>query len=188
MDSINDWILSAIRNQVQAIGTQSGWLEMERIGFTQGLQRTIKHIMSGGTLLLCTDDSLKWFYEYILDRINTAYNDRPFIPIYGLDSSITKLISTRDSKGRKDNDDVYDLLDMSYTKYAFWYIGNAKNPNANFALNKENGLFWILDEKYEFAFTLDSKDEFLDFKLLQMFDLFHKALFGAIFSNFNFND
>ncbi|PAF48983.1 hypothetical protein BKH43_07505 [Helicobacter sp. 13S00401-1] len=188
MGSINDWILNAIRNQVQAIGMQSGWLEVDRIRFTQGVQRSIKHIVNAGTLLLCTDDSLKWFRNYILSKINNASNDRPFIPIYGLESSLTNLISARDAMGKKDNDDLYDLLDMSYTNYAFWYIGKASNPNANLALNKENGLFWMLDAEYEFAFTLDSKDEFLDFKLLQMFDLFQQALFGAIYSNYHLND
>ena len=51
---------------------------------------------------------------------------------------------------------------------------------ADLCMGKGNGLFWVLNEGVRQSFALRENDEFLDYKLLEMLQLFEKALYASV--------
>ena len=180
MTNINEWMLHALRKDADKLNRMPlQWLEIDRNSWTPLVARAISFLLNGGTFLLCTDKKSAWLQHYILNRLNTIDTKRPFVPIYALDSSLIGLIEA------KQGESVKDLLDMSYQSYALWYIGQTENAIAQFSLEFRESFLWILDESLEHSFTLHSNDYNLDFKLLQAYRIFEKALFAGICGEFS---
>ncbi|RDU73410.1 hypothetical protein CQA66_01745 [Helicobacter aurati] len=178
MGHIDEWMLYALRNNATALNCPLQWLEIERLSWTPLVMRAVSFIVNGGTFLLCVDSQREWLQRYILNAINSTEIQRPFIPIYALDSSLINLLHCNDNQA------VRDMLDMSYPRYAFWYIGKCDNVVAQFALDIRDSFLWIFDEPLEHSFILNSTDKHLDFKLLQAFRIFEHALFAGICGEF----
>ncbi|MDO7253670.1 HobA family DNA replication regulator [Helicobacter cappadocius] len=171
---ISDWMLKAIREESESVAMMSGWLEMERYQWVSMTSRTIGHILNGGTLLVCTDEDRQWFGKYIVSSINRlGGKSRPILPVFNFTDLLPKVF--------KENSLINDALDISYKDYMFWYIGKTGNPLANLAFSRENGFFWIFDDSIQDGLTLSSLDTMIDYKLIQLFRIFEKTLFDALF-------
>ncbi|STQ86556.1 hypothetical protein LS73_003685 [Helicobacter muridarum] len=181
MGHINEWMLQTLRDNATTLNCPLQWLEFQRLHWTPLVMQAVSFIVNGGTFLLCVDHEREWLQYYIMNTINNIDIQRPFVPIYALDSSLIKLLHTNDNQA------VRDMLDMSYPRYAFWYIGKCDNAIAQFALDIRDSFLWIFDEPLEHSFVLDSKDKHLDFKLLQAFRIFESALFAGICGEFEIN-
>lgn len=72
------------------------------------------------------------------------------------------------------------MLDMAYRDYAFFYIGKREGLRAELAISNENSFLWLLDESLSHAFTLESYNAMLDFRLLQLYKIFDQTLSAMI--------
>ena len=176
--ALSDWMLKTLREEANQFALTSGWLEMERFEWVPLVSRTIDYMLGGGTLLLCVDENLEWFSKYIVSNINKEAANRPLVPVFALYDIVTDIASHND-------DLVHDMLTLSYKDYAFWYVGGIGTRMAEIALNKQNGFFWIFDDAMQGALKLDSADKMMDYKLIQLYKNFEKALFGAILGDIN---
>lgn len=173
---ISDWMLKTIREESDSVALMSGWLEMERYQWVSMTSRTISHILSGGTVLVCTDEEREWFGKYIVSSINRlGGKSRPILPIFNFLDLLPKTLLTKETSL------INDMLDISYKDYMFWYIGKTSTPLANLAFSRENGFFWIFDESIQDGLMLSSLDTMIDHKLIQLFRIFEKTLFDALF-------
>ena len=76
-----------------------------------------------------------------------------------------------------------DMLSLSFPAgYTFFYIGKGNDPRAQIAKRKDDSFSWLLDERSQNSFYLDSKDENLDIKLIQLITLFDKSIDSILFS------
>ena len=129
MQHINEWMLKALRADMESLQRMPlQWLEFERNNWSPLIKRAIAFMLNGGTFLLCTDSNRRWLQYYILSKLNTLSIQRPYVPIYGLDESLIKLLDSHDYQA------LQDVLNMSYRSYALWYIGKTDNKIAQFAL------------------------------------------------------
>ncbi|RDU66113.1 hypothetical protein CQA53_04755 [Helicobacter didelphidarum] len=186
MQSINEWMLKTLRNDAEHLNAMpSHWLEIIRDTWTPLIMRAISFILNDGTFLLCTDSKRSWLQTYILSKLNSLEVRRPYIPIYSFDVSLLKLLC---SKKDSDNGALQDVLNMSYHRYALWYIGKIDNDIAKFALEIPESFLWVLDESLENSFMLQSSDLNLDFKLIQAYRIFEQALFAGICGEFHIEE
>ncbi len=178
--NINEWMMNALRKDAEDINRMPlQWLEIMRNSWTPIVARAVSFIINGGTFLLCVDSKRIWLKHYILNHLNNSEINRPFIPVYGLDSSLINLLEAKQSES------VKDILDISYNSYALWYIGKSNSVFAEFALDLRDSFLWVLDDSLEHSFTLNSNDPNLDFKLLQAYRIFEQTLFSGICGEFN---
>lgn len=181
--NINEWMMHALRKEAENINRMPlQWLEIMRNIWTPLVKRAVSFIINGGTFLLCTDSKRTWLQHYILNKLNNITANRPLIPIYALDSSLMNLVEAKQTEAIK------DLLDLSYSSYALWYIGQSENPLAQFGLELSESFLWVLDLSLEHSFTLQSNDPNLDFKLLQAYRIFEKSLFAGIYGEFELDN
>ena len=181
--NINEWMRHTLRKDCENINKMPlQWLEIERSRWTPFVVGAINFLINGGTFLLCTDSKRTWLKHYILSKLNSTEANRPFVPIYALDTPLIAMLEA------KQNEAIKDLLDMSYPNYALWYIGQSQNQLAQFSLEIPESFLWILDESLEHSFTFQSNDSNLDFKLLQAYRVFEQALFAGICGEFVFGD
>ena len=175
MQDFKEWTLDAIREE----GSSFSWLEEQRFDWSTTTAHALEQIINGKTIILITDQSRKWFEQYILSSINTAKQDRPLLPIVSIDSMYQHYDSIR---GGDMIDVVEDMISLAHKDdYFFWYIGKGDDKRADIAKRKDNSYFWIFDEDYLNAFNLKSYDKSLDIKLLQLYKLFDASLNGAMF-------
>ena len=74
------------------------------------------------------------------------------------------------------------MLELSFPNgYTFFYIGEGSDNRATLAKRDENSFLWLLDEKNQKGFYLNSHDEFLDQKLISLARLVDKSIDGALF-------
>jgi len=175
VQDFKEWTLDAIREE----GSSFSWLEEQRFDWSTTTAQALEQIINGKTIILITDQSRKWFEQYILSYINTAKQDRPLLPIVSIDSMYQHYNSI---SGGDMIDVVEDMIALSHKDdYFFWYIGKGDDKRADIAKRKDNSYFWIFDEDYLNAFNLKSYDKSLDIKLLQLYRLFDASLNGAMF-------
>ncbi len=121
MTPILDWTLETIRED----GSSFSWMEECRYEWVPIIQRAIKKILDGYTVLILTDDLRSWYAKYIADKINILQNERPFLPIYTLKSMFHNLDKM---DNREELDLLEDMLEISYPRgYFIWYIGSAES-------------------------------------------------------------
>ena len=176
MKDLTTWTLEAIRSD----DTMMSWLEERRYEWAPIVGSAIAKILEGQTVILLTDESNRWFEEYIVRRINRPGSNRPLLPFYSFDAIYPYVDSVRTDQ---DIDLLFDMLSLSYPQgFFFWYIGKADHPRARIALRNEESLLWVMDEEMTNSFTLRSGDELIDIKLLQLYRLFDKTLSAALFA------
>lgn len=173
------WLDREIR-QADNKGIMSGWLYEWRLDIVPLFRQTLRHIIDGGSLILLTDAQHEWLGSYITQHINPPNKTRPFFPVYEL-SSLGFMIdkSLRDSEDKAFSM-IINMLNLSFKKYSFWYIGR-RNPRAEFVLLQNYSFVWLIDENLPKTFNFSSSDELIDYKLLQMYRLFENALCASVF-------
>ncbi len=170
------WTLEAIRSD----DTMMSWLEERRYEWAPIVGNAISKILEGQSVIIITDDTSRWFEEYLVRQINRPGTNRPLLPFFSFDALYPFAASIRKDQ---DVDLLFDMMDLSYPQgYFFWYIGKADHQMARIALRNEESLLWVMDEEMANSFTLKSYDEMIDIKLLQLFRLFDKTLGAALFA------
>ena len=181
MKNLSEWMLTTIREENNKILLNSDWLEFDRFEWEGLLSRVISFLLNEGTFLLCTDEKYDWFARYISINLNRIGENRPLIPVFLLKEILPNIAQFNASQNINV---IHDMLSLGFRKYAFWYVGNTNNPMGQLALSKpQDSFFWIFDESIQSALRLDSKDSMIDYKLIQMYKIFEKALFGVIFGD-----
>ncbi len=159
------------------------WLEERRYEWLPLAEDALQRIVAGYTVLLLSDDERDWFVSYVVTKLNGS-KTRPFIPVYDLKKMAPYCgrLSTNE-----DIELLFDMLSISYSdRYFIWYVGRASSPYVKIAKKREDSFLWILDEDMQNNFTLQSFDDLLDIKLIQLFRLFEKSLEAAIFGEVEF--
>ncbi len=176
MTPILDWTLETIRED----GSSFSWMEECRYEWVPIIQRAIKKILDGYTVLILTDDLRSWYAKYIADKINLLQNERPFLPIYTLKSMFHNLDKM---DNREEIDLLEDMLEISYPRgYLIWYIGSAESIYTKFVFRNDDNLLWIIDGDVPNSFYLKNGGISLDIKLIQLFKLFNKTIDASLFN------
>ena len=175
MSDFAQWSLDAIREE----GGSLSWLEEYRFEWSKTTAYALEQILNGKTIILITDEKRKWFEEYILTSINNIKLERPLVPIISIDSIYPHY---NNISGGEMIDMLDDMIALSYKNdYFFWYIGKGDDKRSDIAKRKDESYFWIFDEDFNNAFTLQSYDPVLDIKLLQLYRLFDASLSATMF-------
>ncbi len=171
----SSWTLEQIRSK----GSALSWMEERRFDWVAIAAAAIEQLMSARTLLLITDREREWFARYTLSRLNKFDTQRPLLPIISLGTIFPYLDKINDSEQLKI---LEDMLSLAFPNdHMFFYIGKGSDPRAQIAKSKSDSLLWLLDETAQNSFSLSSKDEDLDIKLIQLLMLFDKSIDAILF-------
>ena len=172
----SSWTLERIREE----GTSLNWMEERRFDWAPLAATAIDRLINAQTFLLITDRKREWFARYILSRLNKYDGHRPLLPIVSLGTVFPYI---DELKNEEQMTVLEDMLTLSFPAgYTFFYIGRGNDPRAQIAKRKDDSFSWLLDERSQNSFYLDSKDENLDIKLIQLITLFDKSIDAILFS------
>lgn len=156
------------------------WMEERRYDWLALASSAIEKILEGQSILLVTDFDRAWFEKYILSRINNNLSRRPLVPIFGLKQIYPYM---DEIKNKNDIEFLKDMLSIAFKdNYFIWFIGRNSDARSEIAKSNSDSFMWVFDQKVQNSFYLNSVDELLDIKLLQLFRLFDKSLDAALFS------
>jgi hypothetical protein len=177
MQQLLKWTLENIREEESCFS----WMEEYRYEWAPLVKSAASQVGRGKTVLIITDESRRWFGEYILSRVNELQKNRPLLPFYQLLDmfpNLQSLTSTQDLQL------LEDMLDISYPNgYYIWYIGRGNHPYTKLAYRNQDNFLWILDEEVQNSFALRSSDPLLDIKLLQLYKLFDMTISEMLFGD-----
>jgi hypothetical protein len=180
LQEFTNWTIKTIRSD-RLIGP---WLEERKFEWLPLISNTLINIMEHQkAVLILTDKEFEWFESYILSNINKKSLNRPILPFYsfnGFNFNLEELKTDTDFKF------IYDMLGIMFPQgYLFWYIGKSKSKRATIAKIAKQPLLWIMDEDLPDSFYLESNDESVDIRLLNMYRLFDKTINGVLFDEVN---
>ena len=177
MQEFTNWTINSIREDI-LIGN---WMEERKFDWIPLVAKAITNIIEKNrSVLIITDNEHIWFKNYILANINKKSLNRPMLPFYAFDSFTA---SVEDIKTEVDIQLIKDMLNISFPNgYFFWYIGKSKTKFSTLAKISEDSFLWLMDEDTPESFFLNSQDEALDIRLLNMFRLFNKTLAAVLFA------
>ncbi|MEA1914432.1 MAG: HobA family DNA replication regulator [Campylobacterota bacterium] len=177
MQEFTNWTINTIRED-KLLGS---WLEEKKYEWTPLVAKSISNLLDKDcTVIVITDEDREWFLEYIMSNINQSKNNRPYLPFYDFRALGKKLSNIQSDE---DIALVSDMLNISFPNgYCFWYIGKSQNKLATIAKVHKKSFLWLLDEEVQNSFYLQSSDEALEMKLLQMYRLYNKTLSAALFA------
>ena len=176
MKNFSTWTLETIRKDT----SRMSWMEERRFEWIPLAANAIHKLIDGHTFLLVTDREREWFARYTLSNLNKPTNNRPFLPIVSLGTVFPYLDTVRD---RDSFDMLEDMLSLSFPNgYTFFYIGKSTDARAQIAKRRSDSFLWIMDEHLQNSFRLDSQDEILDIKLIQLLRLFDKSIDAILFA------
>ena len=176
MKDFSSWTLVRIREE----GSSMSWMEERRFDWVPLAGSAIDRLVNAQTFLLVTDREREWFARYILSKLNKNDGHRPLLPIVSLGTVFPYIDSLKDEEQMSV---LEDMLSLSFPAgYTFFYIGKGNDPRAQIAKRKDNSFAWLLDEKVQNSFYLNSKDENLDIHLIQLISLFDKSIDAILFS------
>lgn len=186
MERLDLWLKEAIIQEDNK-GIMSGWLLEQRLGLASIFHRVLVHILNGGSLIMLTDSQRQWFSKYVTQNINLPSKTRPFFPIFEIESlgfMIDMNLNYDNTPGRHFGA-INKMLERSFDKnYMLWYVGK-KTIRGDFALSfmSNESFIWLIDgqDMPTKTIRLSSLDELLDYKLLQLYKLFEKALCATVF-------
>ncbi|SQB99377.1 HobA family DNA replication regulator [Helicobacter fennelliae] len=171
-----EWLLDSIRQDYKKWTLDRSWLEENRNPWADTAIYAIRHILNGGSLIIATDEKRAWFESYALSKFFQSGQNRPLLPIF----SLNKILPPDFVIHKSNIQNIYNMLHIAYNKYMFWYIGQVNNDIAHLCLGQDFTLVWSFDEGIKNSFYLRSNDPFLDIKLIEMLDLFEKAIYAVI--------
>lgn len=171
MQEFTNWTVDTIRSD-KLLGA---WMEERKFDWLPLVSQTITNIIDKNkSVLIITDESHEWFMNYILTHINQKKLARPYFPFYSFNSFHTNIDNI---KTENDIQLIHDMLKNSFPNgYIFWYIGRSHSKRATLAKISKQPFLWLMDEELSNSFYLDSNDEALDIRLLNMYRLFNKTL------------
>lgn len=176
MKDFSSWTLEKIREE----GSSMNWMEERRFDWVPLVASSIDRLINAQTFLLITDKKREWFARYILGKLNRYDGDRPLLPVVSLGTVFPYIDNLKDEEQMSI---LEDMLSLSFPAgYTFFYIGEGSDKRAKIAKRKNDSFSWLLDEKVQNSFFLDSKDENLDIKLIQLITLFDKSIDAILFS------
>lgn len=177
MQEFLNWTIDTIRED-RLLGS---WLEEKKFEWTSIVSKFLSNIIDNNcSVIIITDSDREWFLEYLLSNINSSKEGRPYFPFYDFRSIYGKFGKMNSDL---ELDLLKDMLSISFPNgYCFWYIGKSNHKRANIAKVSNNSFMWIMDENMQNAFNLQSTDEAIDLKLIQMFRLFNKTLSATLFA------
>ncbi len=174
MQDLSSWTLEYIRKDMKM-----SWMEEKRFEWVSAIAPSIQNLVDAKSVLIITDTKREWLAEYIVNRINRDTFDRPLLPIIRLSSIFGHIDSINSDDRFQLLDDMLSLLFSS--GYSIFYIGDKDDKRADFAKFKDNSMFWFLGSRVENGFSLNSKDERLDEKLLELVNLYDKSIDALLF-------
>ena len=175
MQDFSNWTLETIRNDK----SQLSWMEERRYDWTPLISSSLNTLLSGVTYIIITDKEREWFGKYIIEMLNRPSKNRPLLPFYSFKSIFNS--GMQQLKTREGLLILQDLLSISFSKgYRYFYIGSSSNPKASLAKGKDDSLMWIMDEPLPNSFHLETNDDLLDIKLIQLARLFDKSIDSAL--------
>ncbi len=181
MQKLLTWTLESIREEDSSFS----WLEEYRYEWTPLVKSAVSKIRDGYSVLIITDDENRWFAKYIMSKINHKDLNRPFLPIFPLETIFPNL---KTLNSVVDFELLGDMLDISYKEgYYIWYIGKSDHTYAKFSYKNDDNFLWVLDDEIPNSFRFRSHDPLLDIKLLQLFKLFNKTIDIALFNSKDFD-
>ncbi len=166
--------------QIRAKGSSMSWMEERRFDWVPLVAVAIERLVNARTLLVVTDREREWFARYTLSKLNKFDTQRPLLPIISLGTVFPYMDKISDSEQLEI---LENMLSLAFPNdYMFFYIGKGSDPRAQIAKSKQDSLMWLFDETAQNSFTLNSKDEELDIKLIQLLTLFDKSIDAILFS------
>ncbi|MEA1953884.1 MAG: HobA family DNA replication regulator [Campylobacterota bacterium] len=177
MQQLLKWTLETIREEESCFS----WMEEYRYEWAPLVKSATAQVIEGKTVLIITDNSHRWFGNYILSSVNALQKDRPLLPFYNLIDQFPNLVNINSTQ---DLQLLEDMLDISHPNgYYIWYIGKGDYPLTKLAYRNDDSFLWIMDEEIQNSFALRSSDPLLDIKLLQLFKLFDATISAALFGD-----
>ena len=172
------WTVDTIREPKNVIGS---WMEERKFDWIPIVSKAVSNIIDKNkSVLIITDHEHEWFEKYILSNINKKTLSRPYLPFYSFNSFISNIDSV---KSENDIQLIHDMLQNSFPNgYFFWYIGKSQSNRANIAKISKQPFLWLMDEELSNSFYLNSNDENIDIRLLNMYRLFNKTLEAVLFA------
>ncbi|MDR2635523.1 MAG: HobA family DNA replication regulator [Campylobacteraceae bacterium] len=181
-EKFQQWTLEAIRKE----GAGLSWLEEKRLEWTPLLASTLKKMLDGYTFIIMNDNDYEWFTEYMLLSINKPTKDRPFVPFVNIKSIFPNIDLL---KSNEDFEILEDMLSLMFKEtYAFFYVGKSNDVKYRIAKRKYDSFLWIIGEQVQNSFYLDSTDERLDIKLLELFKLLNRSIDAVLSAEVTLED
>ena len=171
MQEFINWTVDTIR-QDKYLGS---WLEERKYDWTPLISKSITNLIDKEkSVLIITDKDFEWYMHYILTNINKTKSGRPLLPFYDFNAFNSNIDNI---KTENDIELIHDMLSISFPNgYFFWYIGKSQSKRATLAKISKQPFLWLMDEELSNSFFLNSNDEALDIRLLNMYRLFNKTL------------
>ncbi|MEO1958489.1 MAG: HobA family DNA replication regulator [Nautiliaceae bacterium] len=153
------------------------WLERRYLDLISPLNQFLANILKGRAVLILSDDEREWYIDYIINKINDFKSFKPtLIPIFNLYSIVPQI---KYAKTQAHFNMIEDMLGIAFKDdYTFWYIGK-EDFLFDFVKDKET-FFWVFDKDFQDNFYLNSMDENLDRKLIDLIELVKEGIIGAI--------
>ncbi len=177
MQDFLKWTLKSIREDTSPMS----WMEEKRFEWTPLIASSLKALLKGTSFIIITDRERDWFGEYLVTFLNKSEKKRPLLPFFLFKSLCSNYNKT--SLKKEDIDIINDLFSISFMNgYRYFYIGRSSDSKLSLAKSRDDSLIWVMDEQLQNSFYLNSKDELLDIKLIQLARLFDKSIDLALFS------
>ena len=175
MQTLLEWTLDSIREE----SSDFSWMEERRHDWVPLAETVLRRMMDGEVVLLFSDPKRHWFEEYVLNAVNDASKDRPFLPVQSLRGVFPGAQRLETST---ELTLMEDMLDIAYPQgYFVWYIGEGNHPYTKLPYHKENNFLWLINEEVAGSFLLKESDPLLDIKLIQLYRLFDKSLEASLY-------
>ena len=182
MQAFLKWTLETIRKD----GSWMSWMEEKRLEWTPLAASRLQNLINGHTFIVVTDDDRAWFGDYVISSINKTSSGRPLLPFVSLKSIYPNLSHVKD---KNDIELLEDMLSISFSNgYTIFYVGVGNDIKAQIAKRRDDSFMWLLDEQMQNSFYLNSSDELLDVKLIQLYKLMEKSIDAMLFAQISVSD
>ncbi|PZT47756.1 hypothetical protein B6S12_07460 [Helicobacter valdiviensis] len=170
MLNLTDWSTKNIRQDE----SHPTWLEERKYEWIPLLKGVMFRLFAGEALILVTDRERDWFANYVAYSVNKT-SSRPYLPILSINALFPQIDKAKEEE--LEIALINDYLDNLFAKRCFfWYVGKNNSARAKLALSREGGFLWIFDEEMQNSFTLQSSDNLVDIKLMQLYRIFNQTL------------
>ncbi len=182
MQKFLQWTLEAIREDDALMS----WMEEKRFEWVPLVSSALKSVLSGHTFIILTDKKREWFGKYLSQSLNSFEKNRPLLPVVSLDELC---INIDEANSKEKIAMIEDMLSISFPNgYMFFYIGQSSSHRTQIVKCSERSFLWIMDEQLQNSFYLNSSDDLLDIKLIQLARLFDKSIDAVLFNEISIED
>ena len=182
MQKFLQWTLEAIREDDALMS----WMEEKRFEWVPLVSSALKSVLLGHTFIILTDKKREWFGKYLSQSLNSFDKNRPLLPIVSLDELC---INIDEANSKEKIAMIEDMLSVAFPNgYTFFYIGQSSSQRAKIVKHSERSFLWVMDEQLQNSFYLNSNDDLLDIKLIQLARLFNKSIDAVLFNEISMAD